>query len=90
MSSGRKDRAFYVVLTLLVLGFVVPATIPSTLAAYVAFASAIGSLVTLYFGANVMNKKVTQQSFIKQLELQHTQEDIQQEDRQNNNIEEEH
>ena len=74
-SKERKDRAFYVVLAVLCLGFIVPATLPGTLSAYIAFLSAVGSLTGLYFGANVVQKKFTQPSYIKELELQQEKED---------------
>lgn len=75
MTGGRKDKAFYTVLAILCLGFIVPATLPGTLSAYVAFIGAIGSLTGLYFGANVVQKKFTQSSYIKELELQKEKED---------------
>lgn len=74
-SRQRKDKAFYVVLAVLCLGFIVPATISGTLPAYIAFASAIGSLTGLYFGSNVVQKKFTQQSYIKELELEQDKQD---------------
>lgn len=69
-SKNRKDRAFYFIATLLALGFVVPATIPSLLPAYIAFASALGTLTGLYFGANVSQKVLTKDSYVRELELE--------------------
>lgn len=74
-SKRRKDKAFYTVLAVLCLGFIVPATLPGTLPAYIAFLSAVGSLTGLYFGANVVQKKFTQPSYIKELELQQDKQD---------------
>lgn len=72
-SRNRKLKAFYFVATLLTLGFIVPATIPSTLSAYIGYASALGSLTALFFGANIGQKKWTQESYIKELELEQQQ-----------------
>jgi hypothetical protein len=65
--KDRKNKAFYFIATLLTLGFVVPATLPATLPAYIAFASALGTLTTLFFGANVVNKKMTEKAYIEEL-----------------------
>ena len=67
--KDRKNKAFYFVAILLTLGFIVPATIPASLSAYIAYAGALGTLTTLFFGANVFNKKVTEQAYLKELEM---------------------
>jgi hypothetical protein len=68
-SKNRKESAFYFAVILLALGLILPATISSTLPAYVAFASGLTTLCGLYFGTNVWQKKVTQPAYIKELEL---------------------
>lgn len=69
MSKDRKNKAFYFSAALLALGFVVPVTIPATLSSYIAFASALGTLTTLYFGSNVAQKKLCETSYIREMEI---------------------
>lgn len=76
MGRNRKAKAFYFIVTLLTLGLFIPLTQAGTLAIYIAYASSLGSLVTLYFGANVANKKVTENAYIKELEMSKSKEDL--------------
>lgn len=69
-SKNRKLKAYYLSVMLLVLGFIVPVTIPGTLSAYIAFVSALGSITTLFWGSNVAQKAMTKDVYLKELERQ--------------------
>jgi hypothetical protein len=54
---------------MMTVGLAIPALVPATLPAYIAYVSALGALAGLVFGANVIQKIGTKDTYIKELEM---------------------
>jgi hypothetical protein len=68
--TDKKIKFAYFVAILLTFGFIVPATIPAALSAYMAYATALGSLTTLLFSAHVLQRAATKDVYLKELEME--------------------
>jgi hypothetical protein len=69
INQNRKVKFAYFIAALITLGLIVPAIVPAALPAYVAYVTALGGLAGLMFGANVVQKIGTKDTYIRELEM---------------------
>lgn len=75
-SKDRKIKFAYFVAALITLGFLVPVSNIALLPAYLTFTSSLAGIAALMFGANVVDKKLTQESYMKKLDILSEQEKL--------------